>query len=47
MTEVRCKKCNWKGDSSELIILLNGKLVPPICPKCFSQEIEFVNYKKR
>lgn len=42
MAKVKCKRCKWEGDSSELITLLNRRLVPPTCPKCFSREITFL-----
>lgn len=41
--KVKCRNCNWEGDFSELIILLNGKLVPPTCPKCYSQKLKLAD----
>lgn len=47
MPKVKCRKCGWEGDSSELVILLRGKLVPPTCPKCFSQDVELVKEENK
>jgi len=46
MTRVRCKNCGWEGDPSELIILLDKRLVPPTCPKCLSQDLSLIEEQK-
>jgi len=47
MAKVKCNRCNWEGFDSNLIMILNHKLVPPTCPRCFSTDISFCEeYKK-
>jgi len=46
MVKVKCSRCNWEGDPSELIMMLNHRLVPPTCPRCFSTNIEFEDNKR-
>lgn len=41
-TLIACNECTWEGDLGELIIILNGNLVPPTCPRCDSNNLKII-----